>query len=275
MPDEDLASFAALVEHGQAEAMVELAVEAEPVAGGWMTYGGRAAFVNKACGLGLDGEVRAEAGERILAFFRAWRAEPRVEICPFVHPTLLEALAAAGFQLQEFENVLCRPIDQGEDLRRALPHPWPEGVEIDRIDPGNPEQVEVYVRISSSGFFPDGAEMSDGFLRMSLKAASLPGADCFVARVGGEVVGAAGCGSRKGVTSLYGASVLPAFRRRGIQQALIVARLERGAVRGSRQATIVSHPGIPTERNAARLGFRMAYTRSVLVCPGEGLVPSP
>jgi len=255
--------------------MVELAVEAEPVAGGWMTFGGRGAFVNKACGLGLEGEVPAESAERIRTFFRDWQVEPTVEICPFVHPTLLEALAEAGFQLHAFENVLVRPLDPAEDLRRALSHPWPEGVVIDRIDASEPAQVETYVRVSSSGFFAAGTEMSDSFFRMSLKAAGLPGADCFVARVDGEVVGAAGCANRQGVTSLYGASVLPAFRRRGIQQALIAARLERGAQRGSRRATIVSHPGIPTERNAARLGFRMAYTRSVLVCPGAGPVRPP
>jgi GNAT superfamily N-acetyltransferase len=69
--------------------------------------------------------------------------------------------------------------------------------------------------------------------------------------------------------------VKPAYRRRGIQQALIVARLERGRERGSRQAFIISGPGIPTERNATRLGFGMAYTRVVLVKRGEGLMPSP
>jgi len=275
MQHEDFASLAALVEQGQAEAMVELAVESEPVAGGWMTFGGRGAFVNKTCGLGLEGEVPASTAERILDFFRERGAEPRVEICPFVHPSLLEALAEAGFRLQEFENVLFRPLDPKEDLSAALPRPWPEGVEIARVDPGDPAALETYVGVSASGFFPAPAAMSESFKRMSLRAARLPHADCLVARVGGEVVGAAGCASRRGVTALFGASVLPAFRRRGIQQALIVARMERGAVRGSRQATIVSHPGIPTERNAARLGFRMAYTRSVLVCPGEGLVPSP
>ena len=60
-----------------------------------------------------------------------------------------------------------------------------------------------------------------------------------------------------------------------MQQALIVARLECTRARGCTLATIVSHPGIPTERNSVRLGFRMAYTRAVLVRPGDGLVPSP
>jgi len=69
--------------------------------------------------------------------------------------------------------------------------------------------------------------------------------------------------------------VLPAFRRRGIHQALIAARLERARALGSALATIVSHPGQPTERNAARLGFRMAYARTVHVQPPSGAPVAP
>jgi GNAT superfamily N-acetyltransferase len=75
--------------------------------------------------------------------------------------------------------------------------------------------------------------------------------------------------------SLFGTSVLPAFRRRGIQQALIAARLGRALSLRADLASITSHPGIPTERNAARLGFQLAFVRSVLVKRGPGLVPSP
>lgn len=95
-----------------------------------------------------------------------------------------------------------------------------------------------------------------------------------MARIGREAVGAAGCQSSEGVTQMFGASVKPACRRRGIQQALIAARAEHGRTLGSRMAVIHSKPGIPTERNSARLGFQMAYVRAVLVKHGEGLVPS-
>ena len=75
--------------------------------------------------------------------------------------------------------------------------------------------------------------------------------------------------------SLFGASVRPAFRRRGIQQALIAARLDRARSLGAELASVTSHPGIPTERNAARFGFQLAYVRAVLVKRAPGLVPSP
>ena len=105
--------------------------------------------------------------------------------------------------------------------------------------------------------------------------AEAPGFAATVAYVDGEIAGAAGSSYRGGVMSLFGTSVLPRFRRRGIQQALIIARLGRGLSLHADLASITSHPGIPTERNAARLGFQFAYARAVMVKRGPGLVPSP
>ena len=272
---EDMASLASRIERGQAEAMVELAVDAQPVAGGWMTCGGKGAFVNKACGLGLEGPVPTGAAQDIVDFFQSRGVEPQVELCPFVHPSLLAALASMGFQLREFENVLFRPLLGGEDFRQTLPQGWPAGLEVTRVDAAGPRAVEAYVRLSSQGFFPEGTEMSEGFRASALLAPRLPHYDSFVARLDGQAVGAGGCASRAGLTALFGTSVLSEFRGRGIQQALIATRLERAAERGSLGATIVSHPCGATERNAARLGFRMAYTRAILIRPGQGLSSSP
>jgi hypothetical protein len=55
----------------------------------------------------------------------------------------------------------------------------------------------------------------------------------------------------------------------------MAVRLERALALGSDLADITSHPGIPTERNAGRLGFRLAFVRPVLVRRGPDLVPSP
>lgn len=73
------------------------------------------------------------------------------------------------------------------------------------------------------------------------------------------------------VCALFGLSLLPEFRRRGIQQALIAARLNSASVRGARLATIGSKPGAETERNVRRMGFATAYTKPVMVRPGPGL----
>ena len=60
-----------------------------------------------------------------------------------------------------------------------------------------------------------------------------------------------------------------------VQAALIARRLEHARDQGCELVTIGSRPGIATERNAARLGFYVAYTKVIMAMPGEGLTSSP
>lgn len=274
MNDWSFIEIARLVEHRQAAAAAELALESHPLAGGWLAFGGRGSYVNKACGIGLDRPITEPELDELVTFFTSRGVEPRVELSPFVSPALLEGLARRGFVLQRFGNVLARKIPQSGDLRALLPRGWPEEVTIERVDPRDDATVREYVELSESGFLAEGELPPREFLEIGIKAVRRPSQDAFLARVGGEAVGAGGCESSGGVTALFGTSVKPAWRGRGIQQALIAARLERGRERDSQLAVIISGPGIPTERNAARLGFEMAYSRVTLVKRGEGLVPS-
>jgi GNAT superfamily N-acetyltransferase len=275
MPAEPDASLAMMFERSQAQAMVELSDESRPVADGWMTFAGVGAFVNKACGLGLAGPVPKGTVEEVIDFYATRGAEPKVELCPYVHPSLLQALGQHDFRLQEFENVLFRRLEKAEDLRLLLPGGWPTGLVVERVDAKDAQAVERYVDVTLSGFMPEGQPVSEGFRASALRAPQLPHYDSFLARLDGKPVGAGGSATRDNHTTLFGASVLPAYRKRGVQQALVVARLERARARGSALAIVVSHPGQGTERNAQRLGFHMAYSRAALVRPGQGLAPSP
>jgi GNAT superfamily N-acetyltransferase len=275
MNDLDFIEIARLVERKQATGIFGLGLEHAPLADGWMIFGGPGSYVNKACGFGFDRELTEPELDGLVAFFAKRGVEPKVELSPFVSQALLAGLAQRGFVLKECENVLARPLDRGVEPRALLSQGWPAGVSVERVDPQDEVTVRRFIEVSMSGFLPEGAPVPEAFVEAGLKSVREPTYDSYVARVGGEVVGAGGCDSSGGITGLFGTSVKPAYRRRGVQQALIVARLERGREQGSRLAFIVSGPGIPTERNAARLGFRMAYTRVVLVKHGEGLMPSP
>jgi hypothetical protein len=126
---------------------------------------------------------------------------------------------------------------------------------LERIDAVDRAAVEASVDVATSGFFSDGQPLSEGFWASALRALRLPQGDSFVARLDGRRVGAGGC--------------------QGVQQALSVARLPRARAPGSTLASIVAHPGVLTERNAGRLGFRTACVRAILVRPGGRLAPSP
>ena len=275
MRDLDFAGIARIVEHKHGVPLSRFVKEAVRLADGWLLFDAPGSPINKACGLGFDQPLTEADLDRLVAFFTERGVEPKVELTPFAPPALLAGLARRGFVLHEFENTLVRGLPEGEDLRALLPGGWPHEVTIERVDPKDTAAVREYVEVAFSGFFPEGEAVPEPIVEFGMRASTVPGYDLFVARIGREAVGAGGCESSEGVTQLFGTSVKSAYRRRGIQQALILRRLEQGREHGSGWAVIDSGPGIPTERNAAKLGFQMAYARAILVKHGEGLVPSP
>ncbi len=111
----------------------------------------------------------------------------------------------------------------------------------------------------------DGEPFGEASIGVANRVVQHERSDSFLATIQGEAAGGSGMESAPPVACLFGTSVLPRFRRRGIQAALILKRVERARERGCELAVIHSKPGIPTERNAARVGFFMAYTKVVMV----------
>ncbi len=64
-----------------------------------------------------------------------------------------------------------------------------------------------------------------------------------------------------GVATLCADATLKTHRGRGLQQALIQARLADAASRGAVLATAATMPGTVSQRNYERCGFRVAYTK--------------
>ncbi|HEY0840225.1 MAG TPA: GNAT family N-acetyltransferase, partial [Vulgatibacter sp.] len=216
---------------------------------------------NYAVGLGLDGPVHGRDLDRVVAFYRDRGVAPTVEVSPFAHESLIHGLAERGFALREFETVLARTIAPREDLR---PSSWPQGLEIVDVDPRDDEQVRTFIDVSTSGFRPEGHPLDGANEVLSRRMVEHPRSRAFLALVDGVAAGGGAVEIGEDVACLFGTSVLPAFRRRGIQQALILRRLERCREEGSSLAVIHSIPGAATDRNALRLGFTLAYTRVVL-----------
>ncbi|MCO5167072.1 MAG: GNAT family N-acetyltransferase [Planctomycetes bacterium] len=265
------------LERRQATSTAALADETIEVAGGLASFGGVGAWLNQACAVGLDGPVAPGEVERLVAFYAERGVEPKVILSPFVDPTLLEALGARGFFVREFETVLARDLHPGEDLSPAAlsPQAPPAGLTLERVDPADAVALASYVDVSTAGFRPEGAPPDPVLSRFVVDHVRRPGVWAVLARLDGQPIGGGALEVGEEVGALMGASVLPAARRRGVQQALIARRLELAREAGARLATIQARPGIPTERNAGRLGFRVAYTRATVAMAGPGLAPSP
>jgi GNAT superfamily N-acetyltransferase len=223
----------------------------EAIAGGYAVYCGAGSPVTQAVGLGLNGPVSKEEFDRLEEFYFSRKEAVRVETCPLADATLLEHYKERKYHVSEFTNVMVRAI-AGEEEFAA-----PDGVEVRRASPG---EMELWTLTVAQGFaehFPVTAEI----LSVMKMFAMGKNSECYLARVEGKVAGGATLALRGKVAGLFGASTLPDFRKRGVQTALLQARLRRAAEAGCTMAVSLAQPGSVSQRNIMRQDFRVLYTR--------------
>ncbi len=252
-------------EHRQASGIALIAGEAEPLAGGFLCYTAPGSWSNQGFGLAMDGPVTQAQLDRVVDFYTERGCPARLEVSPYAHPTLLAGLAARGFSLQSFEHVLCRPLPAEEDLSALAPGTV-DGLRLERVDRADEAEIAAHIAIIHSGFPLDDPQDPAGH---ALHVRMLKSDRFFAlnAYIGGDIVGGASVEILGGQACLLGATVLPAWRRLGVQQALMVARMTLARARGARRVCVHSAPGHATERNAARMGFSVAYTKVEMMRP--------
>jgi GNAT superfamily N-acetyltransferase len=226
------------------------------VAGGVACFLGDGSPVNEARGMGMDGPVSIDEIEVMERVFLGRGVRAKVTVCPLADPSLLEGLGARGYRASEFEDVFYRPMDAAE----RFPGPS-EGISVSWV---GPDDWAVHSKTMARGFTAP-EEPSPAMVDTCGVSAKVEGMVLLLARVDGEPVGAASMLIREGMAMLCGASTLPRYRNRGIQTALLQARLAHALKSGCEIAQFGAHPGSASHRNAERLGFRVAYTKLALV----------
>ena len=233
----------------------ESATAVEQIAGGYAIYCGANSPTTQALGMGLDGPVNEEEFDRLENFYRS-RAEPvRVETCPLADASLIGHFGKRGYRVTEFSNVMALPLDGA--YRAQNQSGLPPGVFIEHV---GHEQIDLWALTVSQGFAEKGPVVP-GIVEVMKMFALSPGVESYLARVDGKVAGGATLAIRDGVAGLFGASTLPASRRRGVQAALLHARLARAAEAGCELAVCLAQPGSTSQRNIVRQGFTVLYTR--------------
>lgn len=234
----------------------ETPVAAEPVGSGYALFGGAACPVNRAIGLGLGGRAAGDDLAFLEAFYHGRGVAPRVDLCPLADPALIEQLQRRGYRLEFFYSVLVQPLTPE---REAEPPPSPVQVREVGLDEG-----PLWLQTVAQGFAGQNAPAQE---MVSLIAPTLhsPSAACFLAWLDGRPAGGAAAIAHQGVVELGSDSTLPAFRRRGVQAALIQARLAAARQAGNDLALALTSPGTPSQRNFERAGFRLAYTKAIMV----------
>jgi N-acetylglutamate synthase-like GNAT family acetyltransferase len=143
------------------------------------------------------------------------------------------------------------------------------GVEVRR---SGDDEFDAWFTVVADGFaHPDaqGVPSHEDFPRDALERAerafAAAGVVRYIARRDGAVAGGASLHLADGLAQLAGAATAPAHRRRGVQTALLAARLADAAAAGCELAVVTTQPGSKSQQNVQRRGFELLYTRAVLV----------
>ena len=237
-----------------------------PIGGGAAVFTGVGAPMNKVIGVGFTGPLNPSDLDVVEQAFRARRSPVRFEVATLADPSVGQRLTERGYRLIGFENVLgVRPASavvaaSGADLT------------VERLTPGT---TETWFEVIVDGFStPDGSavlpeeqfereglrQIFDDFVRSSAYRG-------YLCRWRGTPVGGAGMRLDSGVAQLAGAATLPAFRRRGVQAALLRFRLQDAEEAGCDLAVVTTAPGSKSQHNAQRQGFELLYPRVILTKP--------
>jgi ribosomal protein S18 acetylase RimI-like enzyme len=251
-----------------AEAGADLLVH--PIGGTAAVYGGPGQPFNKVAGLGFA-PLEESAVADLEAIYDARSAEIRVEQSSLADPAVAAMLVRRGYTLAGYENVL------GLALTPALVSAWAREGESARgagIEIAPADDVAVWIRTATQGFLHpdvfDGPPPTESFGADAMEQIfrDFSGAEGFVlslARLHGEIAGSGALRIVDGLAQLAGASTLPAHRRRGVQSALLRARLVAAAAAGCDLAVVTTEPGSRSQMNVQRAGFALLYVRAILI----------
>jgi len=225
------------------------------VAGGYGGFGGVDSPLTQAFGLGLTGPVTEDDMSAIEEFYSGNGAAVNVETCPLADMTLLTLLNGRGYRPMEYSNVSVREVT---DVDVAA---WPDSTSSVRVRSPREDEVESYSLVVIKSFLPD-AELPTSLLNVFTSCFRAAGAYFFLAEIDGVPTGGGMMSIHQGVASFGGAGTLTEFRNRGVQKALLLARLAKAAEEGCDLAMVATLPGSGSQRNVERQGFRVVYTRT-------------
>lgn len=254
--------LARLEELRQAEMTALIADASARFADGSMSFASAGSWCNQACAVGLHGPVAEEDLDGFVEFYRQRGVEPRIEVCSMADVSLISGLARRGFRLVEFDHVYVCDLNDA-DIGSERPAP----LTFETVDVEDEESFETLM--SAALFDLPRSPVQD---EVTKRVFDGPGTLALLARWEGAPAGGGFVQVMdSGLVLLFAAGVLEEYRRRGIQKALMVERLKLALERGGRFAVTHCAPGVATERNATRLGFRPAYTKAILTLSGPGL----
>ena len=234
----------------------EIKVAVASIAGGHVIYAGTNSPVNGAKGLGMHGPVTSTDLDCVEQFYSRRGTVPRVDVCPLADSSLLDLLRRVGYRLERFYSVLVCTVPDN-----TIAAPLPSGVRVSKV---SPEERDLWLHTVAQGFAGEEVPPQETLDMLAPNFHSAT-ATCFLAWVDGQPAGGGAMVTHSGVAELCSASTRPPFRKRGVQTALLHTRLLAAQEAGCDLAMVVTSQGAASQRNVERIGFRLAYTKAVVI----------
>jgi ribosomal protein S18 acetylase RimI-like enzyme len=240
----------------------------EEIGGGVAVYTGPSSPMNKMIGVGFEGVPAGDRLADIEEMFRVRESPLQAEVSTLADPAFAATLSHRGYILQNFENVLGRPLAVCDANMRTEPH-----IDIRTMD--GEHEAEAWLDAAITGFQHADAQGIQAeplpprdLLERALRPyVMVPGFRRYCAYIDGQLAGIASLRLDEGLAQLCGAATLPAFRRRGVQTLLLRQRLADAFLDGCELALMMTQPGSRSQQNGYRQGFLLLYSRAQLVKP--------
>lgn len=224
------------------------------IAGLDVFFDGSGSALTQTFGLGMRGEPYEALLDKLEAFFEERGAPVFHQICPLARGDVAARLAARGYRPIEHSNVLYL------DTNKVWQKEWDTNPAILTREVADHE-IDAWVEVAAAGW-SDSPESADQIADLLSASARSAFASAVIARLDGTPVATALSHTAEDVAVLGWASTIPSARRRGAQRELMLYRLGGALSEQCYLAMIVAEPGSASQRNAERLGFRVAYTRT-------------
>ncbi|CAN5924394.1 GNAT family N-acetyltransferase [soil metagenome] len=239
----------------------EWGAEVVAVGSGYAVWGSLrgAPNVSRAFALGLDGPVQPDDLARVEELYARHGDRARVVTSPWTDGSLFELLARRGYRVTGHDNILTRTLDD-----EPLPPPA-AGVTVAPVARGR-DAVNAWGRIVRVGF---GMDVDDERFASADRVFEVSTTGTlYLGSVDGVPAGGSALDLRDRMATLFATSTIPALRRRGVQGALVSARLLHARGEGADLAVVLTDPGSESQRNLeTHHGFRVGYTSTLFEAP--------
>ena len=249
----------------------------QEIGGASAVFAGAGQPINKLAGLGFA-PIDEDALAQVERAYDARNAELRVELATLADPSVGLLLTRRGYELAGYENVLGLALDGDivDGLALARESDMARGVIVTLA---GEDETRLWIETVADGFSHpdhfDGPPPTESFDRDLivegfLASSGVEGLAPYLARRDGAIAGGGSIRISNRLVQLSGAATLPAHRRRGVQSALLRARLLDAARQGCDLAIVTTEPGSKSQENVQRAGFTLLYSRAVLIRRAKG-----